>query len=103
VSKDESAETKEAAARKKFIDKQIAKPREYRRIFKTEAGKNVLNDLIDTHFVMRPTIDKDSHTTAYNEGQRMVILRILTMLNTDPEAIKQRIEESNNYVSNVVD
>ena len=99
-----SAETKEAkeqAAKEKFLKKQVAKPSEYRRIFKSEAGKNVLSDLIDTHFVMRPTMDADSHTTAYNEGQRMVILRILKMLNTDPEQLKLRIEESNAYATMV--
>lgn len=88
----------------KIVEKQTAKPKDYKKTFGTESGKRVLYDLIDSHFVMRPTfVPNDPYATARNEGERNVVLRIITMLNTDPEKIKQLIEESNNYVQTMVE
>lgn len=86
---------------KKFEKKQLGKPKDYKRVFNTDAGKRVISDLIDTHFVMRSTIAATPEMTAFNEGQRNVVLRILTLLNIDEEQMKKRIEESHKYVQMV--
>ena len=57
----------------------------FRNTFKTEDGQQVLRDLSLNFYVSSTTMGKDSLETAYNEGQRSVILHILRRLATTDE------------------
>ena len=58
----------------------------YKFIFNTEEGKEVLTDLEKRcHYHSTTNVKGDSHESAYMEGQRSVILFIKSMLRKDKE------------------
>ena len=58
----------------------------YRFIFNTEEGKQVLSDLEKRcHYHATTNVKGDSHESAYMEGQRSVLLFIKSMLQNDNE------------------
>lgn len=66
---------------------------EYRQVFGTEAGKNVLYDLMKAgHMLGSSFVKGDSHELAFREGERNTVLRILTILKTDPQKLQAEIE-----------
>lgn len=74
----------------------LARASDYKRIFSTEAGQRVIQDLINQHQILRPTYDaksSDTNLMLIREGERAVILRILSILNVDPAKFLQRIKE----------
>lgn len=54
--------------------------RAYQRLFDSEDGKVVLNDLMRSCYFYRTTAEASPHETYFNEGQRAVVLRILETL-----------------------
>ena len=56
-------------------------------------GRAVLFDLMSVNFVLSPTLADKTELTYAHEGQRNTILRILTILKTDPEKFLGTIEE----------
>ena len=66
----------------------------YKEIFSTEAGKEVLDDLMKSNYFFTSTQTGDSHETAFNEGRRSVILAILNYVSLDIEKIQQRMKDS---------
>jgi SOS response regulatory protein OraA/RecX len=77
-----------------LIARSQAKLADYKRTFSSEQGMRVLNDLVASNYLGESTFSKDLHEMAFKEGQRKVVLRILGILGTDPEKIKQMVEES---------
>lgn len=65
----------------------------YQSVFSGPEGEKVLFDLMRTHHVIGSSFSKDPYETAFKEGERNVILRILTIMKTDVETLKKRIEE----------
>jgi hypothetical protein len=68
----------------------------YKRFFDTSDGKLILNDLMKSCHIVSSTMDKDPYETAFNEGARSVVLRILKTTNTSMEQLNkliQRLEE----------
>jgi len=58
----------------------------YKFIFNTEEGKEVLTDLEKRcHYHSTTNVKGDSHESAYMEGQRSVLLFIKSMLRKDKE------------------
>ena len=58
----------------------------YKTIFNTDEGKEVLADLEKRcHYHSTTNVKGDSHESAYMEGQRSVILFIKSMLRKDKE------------------
>ena len=58
----------------------------YKYIFNTDEGKEVLADLEKRcHYHSTTNVKGDSHESAYMEGQRSVILFIKSMLRKDKE------------------
>ena len=58
----------------------------YKTIFNTDEGKEVLADLEKRcHYHSTTNVKGDSHESAYMEGQRSVILFIKSMLRNDKE------------------
>lgn len=65
----------------------------YKELFSTPLGKKVLHDMINAHRMIRSTFSKDPMEMALREGERNVILRILTKMGTDPNELLKRIDE----------
>lgn len=84
---------------KQINKKRLAKVQDYQKFFSTEHGKRVMYDLFNAHGMMRPTFSKDPMELAFNEGERNVILRILSILKTSPEKLVKQIEESDEYAN----
>lgn len=74
--------------------KGYAKIVDYQAVFSTAQGRAVLHDLMSAHNMLVPTYAKDVNDMLINEGERRVVLRILTFLNTDPRTLLERIEEN---------
>lgn len=66
----------------------------YAHTFKGIHGTEVLFDLMSTHWVLKSTAigAKDQHDILIREGERNVILRIMTLLKIDPRQLLERIE-----------
>jgi hypothetical protein len=84
---------------KKVLDvneKYKSRASDYKKVFNSEAGRRVLHDLLDSHHMLRPTYDAgklDTTAILIREGERAVVLRILSIMNVDPEKYLQRLEE----------
>ena len=46
----------------------------------SDTGRRVLEDMMEAHHFMDSSFTPDPYTTAFNEGERNVVLRILTVL-----------------------
>lgn len=79
------------------MKRQVKKITIYHDVFLHNAsGKKVLEDLMKVHFAMNTSfVPNDPMQTAFNEGQRNVLLRILTNINIDPMDYIKLIEEAN--------
>ena len=71
----------------KQLEKLITKLKtNYKYIFNTEEGKEVLTDLEKRcHYHSTTNVKGDSHESAYMEGQRSVLLFIKSMLQNENE------------------
>lgn len=63
--------------------------RAYQDVFDLESPQvqTVLNDLCKAHSVFDGGFDRDPYVNAFASGERNVILRILTILKTNPQDI----------------
>lgn len=77
---------------KKSNHKQVDKVIDYKVFFGTSEGKEVLYDLMKSSNMLQSSFSTDPYEMAFNEGQRNVVLRILTILKTDPMELKKFIE-----------
>jgi len=64
----------------------------YRRLFNTEDGKLVLNDMCKMCHFNASTFDPDPYQSANNEGKREVILRIMRTVESDPRELFKFLE-----------
>lgn len=84
--------------RKKKMD-QVAS---YQSVFNSEDGKKVLYDMMKVHHIFGSTFSKDPYESALKEGERNAVLRILSILQIDPqkllEDINKGIEQDNQYI-----
>jgi polyhydroxyalkanoate synthesis regulator phasin len=56
--------------------------KDYKIIFNTDEGKRVLDDLKKrSHFYNTTHVQGDSHESAYNEGQRSLVVFMETLIN----------------------
>ena len=69
--------------------------KDYKSVFLTGKGKDVLIDLIRSNEVMEYIQVDQTHPQglAYREGQRRVIMQILEIINKDVFEIKQEMTE----------
>lgn len=65
----------------------------YRAVFNTEDGRKILFDLMRTHYLLSSSFNPDALEMARMEGERNVVLRILNIINTDPEKFRKLIED----------
>ncbi len=64
----------------------------YQNIFKSPQGENVLKDLMSTHGILSNIYSGDVNQMLIREGERNVILRILSILKIDINSIYERID-----------
>ena len=55
---------------------------DYKQTFTSKEGERVLQDLMEAYY-KRISFSRDPYATAYNEGQRAVVVRILNLLKED--------------------
>lgn len=59
-----------------------ATPEEYYNVFvQSPSGRHVLGDMMKASHMMEPVFEADPYHTAFRDGERNAILRILTILN----------------------
>ena len=84
----------------KYI-KQLKRVTAYQEVFNSAKGKEVLFDLMRSHHMMGSSFDKDHAEHARREGERNVVLRILSLLQVDAMDLankyKQLQESEENY------
>lgn len=61
--------------------------RAYQDVFNSPKGQEVLKDLMKAHYFFNSTVSENSILMAEKEGERNVILRILTILKAKPEEV----------------
>lgn len=65
----------------------------YKRVFESEDGSKVLEDLMKSCHMVNSTMGNDPYETSFNEGARSVVVRILKTINTDIEKLNKFIEK----------
>lgn len=61
--------------------RQPATPEQYYNLFvQSPNGQAVLGDMMKAHHLMQPVFETDPYLTAFNDGERNAVLRILTIL-----------------------
>ena len=65
----------------------------FRDVFKGEQGEDLLAILAKSFHVYKTVQTPDPYVSAFQEGQRSVIIRIMEILKTDLNAVKQRIDQ----------
>lgn len=74
----------------------------YKTVFNSKEGQKVLLDLMKSCHVMGTTFSSDPYETAYNEGARSVVLRIIKTINVDPKQMEEllKLGQSEDYYAN---
>lgn len=73
---------------------------QYKQVFGSESGQSVLKDLIANNYIKGSTFSPEHpHLTSLREGQRNCVLRILAMIEIDPEKFLNQPEEELSHVS----
>ena len=76
-----------------FNKKKVALHKDYHEVFKSEKGKRVLHDLMETSHVLSSSFDPNPYEMARMEGERNVVLRILQILKVSPLQYENMIRE----------
>lgn len=69
----------------------------YNKTFGTPEGLDVLKDLMVSVSMMGPSLDlnnPDPQVTAFNEGAKSIVYRIIHQLNMDPEKYMELLEQT---------
>jgi len=64
----------------------------FKEVFKGEAGKELIAHLSNVFHVFKTTQAPDPYVSAFQEGQRSVVIKIMEMLHQDLDAVKRRLE-----------
>lgn len=86
------------------VERAIARATDYKHTFTTKQGKAVLLDLLQEHFMLRNTYNgpepDDGRGMAFKEGQRSVVIRILTMMDLDVAEMHLLLKQGDDDVRN---
>lgn len=77
----------------KVARKSLKKIEAYMALFSSANGTLVLEDLMATHHMLGCTYSGDVNQMLIREGERNVVLRILSILKQDPKQLLERIEQ----------
>ena len=75
----------------------------YKRLFATDDGKKVLKDLSSRHYLWSSTYSVNPHEMAIKEGQRNVILFILSRIGEDLDELQNMAKEIRDEYRNPID
>ena len=64
----------------------------FRDVFKNEQGQDLLAILAKSFHVYKSIQTPDPYISAYQEGQRSVVVQIMETLNSDLDALKRRLD-----------
>lgn len=78
--------------RKKVEQLAVERVTKYQAVFGSPDGQWVLEDLMSAHGMMSAH-PANPEQMALKEGERLVVLRILTMLKTNPRQLLERIKQ----------
>lgn len=81
---------------KNLEKQQLLLAQDYGDTFATESGKRVLDDLMQRYFMFSHTMGESHADMAFKEGQRNVVLEILSRSKIDPQELKDKIKERKN-------
>lgn len=84
------------AKKKQIVPRQVKLVQQYRSVFSSPEGQDVLYDMLLAHGFLKSNYKSGPNATAdllVLEGERNVILRLLSKLNTDPQQILERIKQ----------
>jgi hypothetical protein len=76
---------------KRHAKRGVKKLEMYRKVFSGPDGEWVLNDLMSAHSMLNSTFNGNVRDMLLREGERNVVLRILTILKSSPEDLRERI------------
>ena len=79
----EQTQTQQEANRKLELLNKIKA--DYERVFGTDEGKRVLEDLKKSAFINGTSFNVDTHVMAYNEGARTTVLHMIDMSKPNPK------------------
>lgn len=84
-------------AKQQLAARALSRVQDYKRVFNTQQGKRVLHDMMESHYVMRNTYEgkEDPYGQAFREGQRHVVLRIFSIMETNPSQMEDILREAN--------
>ena len=85
----------------KSARRRISKAVQYKKCFNSESGREVLKDLISFSGFISSNFKVDPYETAFCEGQRNVVLRIMKFLEEDIELMRKRVREVNSEFEEV--
>ncbi len=83
---------RKARTEKEVAIQQMEQIQQYQAVFRSAAGKVVLRHLMTKHGVLKSTFATDPYQTAYNEGQRAVVLEIMKTLKIDIKELQSKID-----------
>tara|TARA_Y100000310_G_scaffold170147_1_gene170307 strand:+ start:901 stop:1188 length:288 start_codon:yes stop_codon:yes gene_type:complete len=83
-----------------IFDKSKRRRALYKEVFNSEAGKEVLEDILRCNFVLNTTMqDTDPLQIAFNEGRRAVVLAIMNHLQITPVELMEKQREVYDRIS----
>ena len=68
------------------------KRKSFKEGFSSEEGQDVIAMLANAHYVFRTSHANDPYTSAWQEGQRTVVMEIINLVGADLESIRKRID-----------
>lgn len=88
------------AKKKSSEHKYLTRVADYKNVFGSAQGKRVLEDLCRNHFMFTTTnVKGDQIESIRREGERLVVLRILSHLKLDLVKLEKLIEQEQRDVS----
>lgn len=71
----------------------------YKKVFNSPEGKKVVRDLMECGMIFGQThVPNDPYSSAFNEGQRRIVLRLLSFLK--PEEMLDLYNSKENVITN---
>ncbi len=74
-----------------LLNKEKRRRATYKEVFTTEAGQEVLEDLLKSNYFFNSTVGETPYETAFNEGRRSVVCAILNYV---IDKIQARLKDS---------
>jgi hypothetical protein len=78
---------------KSTAEKHIARIKDYQTVFGTQHGQRVLYDLMNQFHVLHSTRVSQDSETIFREGERNVVIFIMSKLKQNPDRLQRLIAE----------